>query len=191
MRKINKSQLTLAIAFSFLISPSAFSMEIPLAGKILMVEDDGTAWIETEEKYQKSFDEIGERALQNFLHRPYRVFRFHIHGTDVGYAAPDKNNAHYSVTTYAISTLKKNLQNKRALLVCVEINKDSLMPSCITEVDKKDIGVELLRDGLANSNITSETPIGYAKMLLNAEEEAKKSNTGVWSSMLGLFGKSL
>ena len=95
------------------------------------------------------------------------------------------------MTTYAISTLKKSLPNKRALLVCVEINKDSLMPSCITEVDKKDIGVNLLEDGLANSNITTETPDSYAKMLLAAEVDAKKNNRGVWSSMLGLFGKSL
>lgn len=191
MRTINKSLLALMSLSALLMSNQVSAMEIPLAGKILLVENDGTAWVEIEDKYQKGYDELASKALQNYLHRPYRVVRFHIHGTDVGYVSPDKSDPHYTVTAFAISTLKKSIENKKAMMVCLEINKETMMPSCIAEIERKDVALDLLRKGLATSKITDATPEGYASMIRSSEDEAKKNNIGVWSSMLGLFGKSL
>jgi hypothetical protein len=179
------------ISMIFYHAASAQGAQTYFEGKIMNVTKDGTAWIEVSQAYHSDFKSFTEHMFQDNIYRPYDVFRFHFHGTEMGLSDIDTSDPHAKVFAKAISEMKVKLINKPARILCIDTNVKRSMASCIAEVDGKDVSIDLLQNGYAQAHVTNATPADYANTLDHAEKKAKDSNIGVWSSTLGLFSKSL
>jgi hypothetical protein len=187
--KITIALGTLLIAMSSCVQ--AQSAQTYLEGKIVSINNDGTAWMEVNSKYHDTFKTFTEHMFQDNIYRPYDVFRFQFHGTEIGLTDVDNLDPHAQTFTRAIVEMKSTLPNKPVKVLCLDLNTKKSMASCIAEVEGKDVSIDLLQNGFAQTHITQATPSDYGASLLKAENKAKELNIGIWSSTLGLFSKSL
>lgn len=177
---------------STLIWSSQYSYaDVALQGKIVAVEDDGTFWMEVDDDYSVDYKNAVQHVLQDYTRIHYNMLRFHVHGQEIGYSDHDYDNPHIQTQKYAIKQLKEKFTGKPAFIYCIEINNPRLMQSCITDIDNQDVAAYLLEQGYAEQEFTELTPQEYKETLIKAEKKAKDNNLGIWSSMQGLFSKSV
>lgn len=175
----------------FLAGQYSYAADVALEGKILAVENDGTMWMEVNEQYNDEYKIAINHALQDYTRIHYNMLRFHVHGQEIGFESPDPQSPHAQVQKYAATLMKEKFTNKPAFAYCVEINQQRLMPSCIVEIEREDVSIYLLNQGFSEVRSTKSTPKIYLSTLKKAEDKAKDASIGIWSSMQGLFGKTI
>lgn len=189
---MNRSKLRyIFISLLILSSSQAHAAQNYFEGKIISIEKDGTAWIDIDPAFHKQFILFSEHMFTDNLYRPYDVFRFHFHGTEIGLDDVDRTDPHAKIFIRAITDMKSRLTDKKVKILCVDLNAKKSMASCISEVDGEDVSIQNLKKGYGQTHITSSTPYSYADQLKKAEDSSKELNTGIWSSAMGLFNKSL
>lgn len=189
MKRLTLHPFLLAGLMAFWINPA--SADVALQGNVIAIENDGTLWIEAKKSYEKEYKKATEHVLQDYTRIHYNMLRFHVHGQEIGFNEPDEFSPHAQTQVYAIKQMKEKFLNKEAFIYCIELNKQRYMPSCITEIDKVDVADYLVKSGFAEATTTEITPKPYAEQLKRSESFARESNIGIWSSMQGLFGKSI
>lgn len=170
---------------------TSYASETALQGKIVKVENDGTLWFEADESYTEEYKKVVDHVLQNHTRIHYNLVRIHIHGLEIGYDEVSEYNPRIQTYMYAAKLMKEKFTNKKSFIYCLEMNKTTYMPSCITEIDNLDVANFLIKNGLSATKTTEKTPEEYKLLLENSEKQAKSEAIGVWSSMQGLFGKSV
>ncbi|MFK4132114.1 hypothetical protein ACI2KR_07425 [Pseudomonas luteola] len=189
MNKIIKTgMLMLALCFS---TKEAMAKDVYLEGKIINVVKDGTLWIEISPKFHETYSSFADTVFQNYKYKGFDVFQFQLNGISLGIPSEIEGDPHQQAFQRGITLMKQNLTGRQAKILCVDTIPDLFIPSCISEIDGRDVAVENLKAGHALIHTTKKTPKEYIKTLQAAQDYAETNNMGLWSSMAGLFSKSL